>query len=373
MAAKKKPTVQTRRTLDEIVDAFNKDQGVPVVVRGAEMKDQEIMRCTSGNLAFDVMLGGGWALNQWHEIIGDESSGKTALALKTVAANMAIDPEYTCLWIAAESFVPEYAEAIGVDLTRMVVVEHNVMEDVYTIVLDAMDDRAVDIVVVDSLPALIGKDEEEKSMDEFVVGVGARLTGKFLRKSGKAQKRSLVDEDRPVLGLMINQWREKIGVMYGDPRTTPGGRAKNYHYFTRVEVKRDEWIVDSHKDKVGQTIVCTTRKNKSARPGLVAMVDFYFAKHGDFTTGQFDTLKQVVLMGVGADLITRAGAFYTYGTERWQGMDKLVAGIRDNPKLYTKLYRDVFKHYLPDVTPPEIVLPQAATTSVKRRVKRALK
>ncbi len=372
MAAKKKTEVRTRQGLDDLIAKFNKDKGDTIIVRGSDMKDQEIIRCTSGNLAFDVMLGGGWALNQWHEIIGDESSGKTALALKTVAANQAIDPNYTCLWIAAESFVPEYAVAIGVDLDRTVVVETNIMEDAYTLVLDAMDNRAVDCVVVDSLPALVSAEEEEKSMEDFVVGIGARLTGKFLRKSGKAQKRSLVEEDRPVLGLMINQWREKIGVMYGDPRTTPGGRAKNYHYFTRVEVKRDEWI-EVGKEKVGITIACTTRKNKSYRPGQVALIDFYFYDVPPFRMGQFDDIKQVAMMGIAAGMIERRGAYYMYGGTQWQGLERMSAGLREDPKLCQRLTTDVFKHFLPDATPPKVAVSSAPAVAKggKRVVRRA--
>jgi recombination protein RecA len=215
-------------TVEEIARAVNKKFGDEVVVQGSRISEK-LPRITTGMLAFDMMLGGGWPVNQWSEIVGDESSGKTAVAYKTIAANQALDPDWTALWVAAEEYVPEYAEAIGVDLDRLWVVETNVMEHAYDLVIRAQDNRAVDCVVLDSLPALVPGDEYERQMDEFTVGLGARLTGKFFRKSSKAQRRSLIEEERGCTGLIINQWREKIGVMWGDPRTTPGGKAKNFH------------------------------------------------------------------------------------------------------------------------------------------------
>jgi recombination protein RecA len=291
------------------------------------------------------MLGGGWPTNQWSEIIGNESSGKTAIAYKTIAANQALDPDYTALWVAAEDYVPQYAKAIGVDLDRLWVVENNVMEEVYDLVIRVLDNRAVDCIVIDSLPALIPSDEAEKSMEEFTMGLGARLTGKFLRKSGKAQKRSLIEDERGCTGLIINQWREKIGG-YGDPRITPGGKAKNFHYFVRAEVARDEWI--SQKDeKVGQTIKGRTLKNKSYRPQQTAVVDFYFADAYGFTLGEFDTIKDIVNICIAIDVITRAGAYYRFDGQQWQGKDALVQGVREDLDLQAKLTEIATNHFLP--------------------------
>ena len=315
-------------TLEEIARAVNKKFGEEVGVLGRRISEK-LPRITSGVLAFDMMLGGGWPVNQWSEIVGDESSGKTAVAYKTIAANQALDPNWTALWVAAEEYVPEYAEAIGVDLDRMWVVETNLMEHAYDLIIRSMDNRAVDCVVLDSLPALVPGDEYERQMDEFTVGLGARLTGKFFRKSAKAQKRSLLEEDRGCTGLIINQWRDKIGVMWGDPRTTPGGNAKNFHYFTRVEVKKDEWLKDG-KVAVGQTIKGRTIKNKTYRPQQQAVVDFYFADSGGFHVGDFDTIKDMVNIAIAYEVITRAGAFYSYQGEKWQGKEKVLEALRSD-------------------------------------------
>ena len=335
---------EQRETLASIIASVNKKYGEDIVIQGSEMRE-ELPRITTGVLAFDLMLGGGWPTNQWSEIIGDESSGKTAIAYKTIAANQALDPEFIAMWVAAEEFVPEYAKAIGVDLERLWVVETNVMEHAYDLVIRALDNRAVDCIVIDSLPALVPGDEAEKMMDEFSVGIGARLTGKFLRKSSKAQKRSLIHEERGCTGLIINQWREKIGVMYGDNRTTPGGRAKNFHYFTRVEVKRDEWL--KIKDEpVGQTIRGRTIKNKTYRPQQIAQVDFYFADASPFHFGDFDTIKDVVNICVAVDIIKRSGAYYAYGDQKWQGKDALLQGVREDIDLQNALRKEAMDYFL---------------------------
>ncbi len=296
-------------SLASIISTINKKYGEDLLIKGSDIKE-EVPRVTSGVLAYDLMLGGGWPINQWSEIIGEESSGKTALAYKTIAANQAINPDFVALWIAAEAYVPQYARAIGVDTERLWVVETNVMEQVYDLIIKALDNRAVDMIVVDSLPSLVPGDEAEKTMEEFTMGLGARLTGKFFRKSSKAQRRSLVNDDRPCTGLVINQWREKIGVMWGDNRTTPGGKAKNFHYFCRVEVKRDEWLKEKD-EAVGQTIKARTIKNKTYRPQQTAVVDFYFTKSGKFAFGEFDTVKDVVNISIALGLIGRAGPHYS--------------------------------------------------------------
>lgn len=335
---------EQRESLESIIASVNKKYGEEIIIKGSEIKE-ELPRITTGILAFDLMLGGGWPSNQWSEIIGDESSGKTAVAYKTIAANQALDPNWIAMWVAAEEFVPEYAAAIGVDLERLWVVETNVMEQAFDLIIRALDNRAVDCIVLDSLPALVPGDEAEKMMDEFTMGLGARLTGKFFRKSGKAQKRSLVEEDRPFTGLIINQWREKIGVMYGDNRTTPGGKAKNFHYYSRVEVKRDEWIKEKD-EPVGQSIKARTLKNKSYRPQQVAVVDFYFAETRGFRLGDFDTVKDVVNICIAIEVLKRAGAYYSYGDQKWQGKDAVLQAVREDLDLQRDLKKEATEFFL---------------------------
>ena len=326
-----------------VVNKINKDYGAGTIVLGSDIIASP-PRFTSGSLSIDVALGGGWPPNQWHEIIGEASNGKTALALKTVAANQRRDPEFTTIWVAAEEWVVGYAELCGVDASRVYVVSTNIMEEAYGAVIKFAESKAVDCIVVDSLPALVPSAEDDKEMEESTVGRGALLTNKFFRKVGKASKRSLVAPERPFIGIVINQYRMKIGVMYGDPRTTPGGLGKDYAFFTRTEVRRDEWIesgTGQEKRRVGQSIKARIIKNKSAAPSQVATVDFYFSEGETVPAGEFDFAKEVIAMGIINKVITRAGAYYRYAGRQWQGSDAMLSSIREEIDLKEALERDV--------------------------------
>lgn len=320
-------------TQEELVARHNKKYGPGTLVRGDQLRRLELPRVTTGSLSFDRMLGGGWPLNQWNEIIGNESQGKTVLALKTIAANQADNPDYQVLWVASEEWVGEWSLKLGIDPKRVILAETNIMEDAFEIILDFIDNQAVDAVVLDSYPALVPASEDEKAMVDWQQGLGARLMGKFMRKSNTAQRRSLIHEERDCLALIINQWREKIGIVYGDPRTTPGGKAKNFSYFTRVEVARDSWIEDMNKAKVGLTIKARTTKNKTAPNQRTGQVDFYFDDTPGFAAGEYDTVKEVFTLAVAHDIIVRGGAFYKYGETRWKGKDEVLVALRSEPDL----------------------------------------
>ena len=317
--------------------------GSGTIVLGSEIIDQS-ERMTTGSIAVDVALGGGWPVNQWHELIGEASNGKTALALKAIAANQKRDPEFTTVWVAAEQWVPGYAEMCGVDSSRVYVISTNIMEEAYEAVIEIVGTKAVDCIVIDSLPALVPSSEDEKQMEESTVGRSALLTNKFFRKVGLASKRSLTEPERPFIGIIINQWRSKIGVMYGDPRTTPGGLGKDYAFFTRMEIRRDEWIVagpGQDKRRIGQAIKVRVLKNKSAPPSQVAVVDFYFSIGGDIAAGEFDFAKEILSIGILNKVITRAGAYYRYAERQWQGQDGMLSSIREEIELKEALERDV--------------------------------
>jgi recombination protein RecA len=132
--------------------------------------------------------------------------------------------------------------------------------------------------------------------------------------------------------------------MWGDNRTTPGGKAKNFHYFCRVEVKRDEWLKEKD-ETVGQTIKGRTIKNKTHRPQQSAVIDFYFADSENYSFGSFDVVKDMVNIGIASGLIERAGAFYSYDGQKWQGKDKVLDGVREDLGLQEKLRGEVFAKY----------------------------
>lgn len=326
-----------------IAAEINKKHGNGTVVLASDANDL-VPRVPSGSLGLDLILGGGWPANQWVEIIGDPSSGKTALALKTIAANQARDPDWIAVWIAAEKWVSQYAEMCGVDLHRVLVVETNIMEDAYDAAIRFAESKEIDCIVIDSLPALVPMAEDEKDMEGSTVGRGALLTGKFFRKVGKATKRSLVEAERPVLGIVINQWRMKIGAMYGDPRTSPGGVGKDYAYFVKVDVRRDEWIeagTGADKRRVGQAIKIRTTKNKTAPAQQVAYLDFYFDNGGQCSPGHYDTAKEVTSLAVLEHIIERRGPYYRFDERQWRGMDALLTAVNDDADLYDRLAVEV--------------------------------
>lgn len=339
---------------------INKEHGDGTICFGSDMRIAK--RFTSGSLAVDIALGGGWPGNQWVEVYGKESHGKTYLVLKTLAANQKADPNFLCLWVAAEHYDVDQAEALGVDNDRVLVLPTQAMELAYQKMLEFATDRSVDMIVLDSYPALVPDEEAEKDMDEATMALGARLTGKFFRKSGAATKRSMTNpEDRPILGMVINQLRDAIGKFspHGTPTTTPGGNAKNYAFYTRVEVKRDEFILEPRPGKgkvaVGQVIKVKTIKNKSAAPQQIATVHAYFrdAPFLGFRRGEYDLVTEIVTLGILYDVIKRGGAYFNihngeYDANgkpklRFLGKDPLIQAIREDVGLQEELYRKVLE------------------------------
>lgn len=340
---------------------INKDLGGEAVLIASDIKVAR--RFTSGALGIDVALGGGWPANQPIEVIGYESHGKTAIVLKTIAANMAADPDFTVFWLASEPFDTDQAAALGVDVSRVIVHTTQAMEEAYEIILQFLESRAVDCVVLDSYPAMIADEEAEKGMDEAVMALGARATGKFFRKAGKALRRDLTgEEDRPVLFFFINQFRDKIGAFspMGTPKTTPGGNAKNYAFYVRVEVSRAEFIDEKVpgkgvKNRVGQTIKLKTLKNKAAAPQQVATIDFFFrdAPVLGFERGEYDEVKDISTMAILFDVIQRRGAYFQFENgetapdgkplHRWQGKDATLDAIRSDLTLQAAIKAEVLE------------------------------
>lgn len=342
--------------MDKSAQAFiakvNKALGEELLVGADELVVPR--RFTSGSLSLDVILGGGWPGNQFVELIGRESAGKTLVAFKTIAANQALDPDFKALWVAAEHYDSEQATALGVDNARVIVAPTQQMETAFQVMLEALESKDFDCIVLDSFPALLPSEEDEKAMDEFTTAVGARLLNKFIRKAGKASMRSHDGSERPFIGIIINQFRDKIGgfARFGTPQTSPGGNGKNYFFYARVEVIRDEYITEKRpgiKDavKVGQTIKLRTLKNKSAAPQQVASVDAYFRgapfTGAGFTRGEFDTSKEYIAMGKLFGVIGRAGAYYSYAGQRWQGEAAVAAALSEDDKLRDSLAADVLE------------------------------
>lgn len=331
-----------------VVREVNKKYGADSLVLGSDMAIPG--RFTSGSVGLDVALGGGWPANQWAEIVGYESAGKTMLALKTIAANQALNPDYTAFWLAAEHYDEQQATALGVDNDRVVVAPTQELETGLEFVLKALESKAFHGIVIDSLPALISKEESEKEMKDSVVGVNARLFNKFWRKAGSVGKRDIRGSEPPFHGMIINQYREKIGVMYGDPKTSPGGNGKNYFFFARVEVKRLEYLSEKRpgiKDpvKVGQAVRFTIIKNKSAAPQQRALVDYYFrgAPFAGFRRGDYDIGKDFTTTGRLLRVVTGTRRWPVYRGDTYNGTVELEQRIWEDLDFRRQMREDILE------------------------------
>lgn len=354
--------------LDALVTKVNSKLKSQVLIKGSDLKHVTFQRSPTGSYSFDLMLGGGWPLNCWNEVIGNESNGKTVLVLKSIAAAQKVNPDHETLWIASEDFNIPWAEQLGVDMDRVTLGVTNAMEEAYEIVIDAYQGRAADSIIIDSYPALIPESEFEGEMKDWLPGLGARLTNKFMRKSGNAQRRSLTEEDRPCLGIVINQWREKIGVMHGDPRTTPGGKGKNFQYLTRVEVVRQDWLTEG-KTKVGIEMKARTIKNKTAPPQRIGQVDFYFADKLPFRQGDYDTGKELANIAASHDIIEKKGSWFHYGGEKWNGYDAMYAALREDLTMQEKMMAEVYDLVLHTPVPSIEPEPTSPARKINRRKK----
>lgn len=296
-------------------------------------------RQSSGILSLDVALGGGWPANRWIEIVGESSASKTTSILHTIATNQALNPDYSVFWVASEPYNPEWAAEAGVDNDRVTVFEHNNMELCFQKVLDAAKENIYDCIVIDSYPAMIASDEEEKDMNGFTVGGGARRVGQFFRKIPDTYS-----DERPYVGFFVNQYRDKIGGFspYGTPKTEPGGKAKNYQFYQRLKVALDEVIEESRdgqgKVAVGQRVKFEVTKNKAGAPRRTATADMYFDyTENGFRPGEYDKVRDVITMAITYKIITRAGAWFNYGEEKWQGKDAMVLALREEPALLEEI------------------------------------
>lgn len=351
-----------------VMTKINKSYGPGSIITGAQIVKPLRQTITSGSLSFDAALGGGWACGHWAEIIGHESVGKTFIVLKCIAANQKIDPNFTTVWYATEDFSVEYAEMLGVDVSRVLIQNEVIMERVFQSAHDFLQTKAIDCMVVDSLPFLVSEREDDGNMDEFQPGHAAILTGKFFRKSqGKIKRRLDLEEERTCTGLIINGWRDTF-VKYGDPRVAPGGKGKNFVFYQRVDISRTEWITDTRKRPVGQTMQLRNIKNKIARPRLVGEVDAYVTDFRDHKAGSFDLGKDVASAAIAYDVIKKDQSYYLFGDEEWYGKPKLFTAVQTDPKLRARVRKEVLKAAAAPLPPTSQRRPSRAKGSTKKSV-----
>ena len=305
-------------------------------MRMGEKGAMQIESVSTGALALDVALGiGGLPRGRVTEIFGPESSGKTTLALHVVAEAQRTGG--VCAYIDAEHALdPIYARAIGVDVDEMLISQPDTGEQALEIADVLIRSGAIDVVVIDSVAALTPRAEIEGEMGDTHVGLQARLMSQALRKltANLNKTRSLC--------IFINQLREKIGVMFGSPETTPGGRALKFYSSVRLDIRRIESIKNG-AEAVGNRTRVRVVKNKTAPPFRTAEFDIMYSQ-GISREGS------VLDLAVGLDIVKKSGAWYTYeGDQIGQGRENVKTFLRENPALVLEMAGKVTERLLPQV------------------------
>lgn len=323
---------EKKAALDAALKKIEKNFGKGAVMRMGDKVDTQISTIPTGSLALDAALGvGGYPRGRIIEIYGPESSGKTTVALHAVAEVQKRGG--TAAYIDAENAMdPAYAQALGVDIDSLILSQPNTGEEGLQIADTLISSGAIDIVVVDSVAALVPRAEIEGDMGDSHVGLQARLMSQALRKlSGTISKTKTI-------ALFINQIREKVGVMFGNPETTPGGRALKFYSTIRLEVRRAEQIKQG-SEVIGNRAKLKVVKNKVAPPFRVAQVDIMYGK-GISQTGE------LIDMAVEKDIVDKAGAWYSYGDDRiGQGRENAKQYLEDHPDIYEDIKTRVRKAY----------------------------
>lgn len=331
---------ERQKALDVALKKIEKDFGKGAIMRMGDDLNTQISTVSSGSLALDNALGvGGFPRGRIVEIYGPESSGKTTVALHAVAEVQ--KQGGTAAYIDAENAMdPAYATALGVNIDDLLLSQPDTGEQGLEIADALVSSGAVDIVVVDSVAALVPRAEIEGEMGDSHVGLQARLMSQALRKlSGSINKTKTI-------ALFINQIREKVGIMFGNPETTPGGRALKFYSTIRLEVRRAEQIKDG-TDVIGNRTKIKVVKNKVAPPFKIALVDIMYG-HGISQTGE------LVDMAVDKDIIDKSGSWYSYGDERiGQGRENAKAYLANNPDKMEEIKQKVRAAYGMDGKPED--------------------
>lgn len=304
-----------KAALEQALKQIEKNFGKGSIMKLGEKTDLEIATSSSGSLALDAALGvGGYPRGRIIEIYGPESSGKTTVALHAIAEVQANGGQ--AAFIDAEHALdPIYAQKLGVNIDELLLSQPDTGEQALEIAEALVRSGAIDIIVVDSVAALVPKAEIEGDMGDSHVGLQARLMSQALRKLSGAINKS------KTIAIFINQVREKIGVMFGNPETTPGGRALKFYSSVRLEVRRAEAIKQGN-DIVGNRTKIKIVKNKVAPPFRTAEVDIMY---GEGISKEGETVD----LGVELDIVQKSGSWYAYGDER-------LGQGRENAKQYLK-------------------------------------
>ena len=320
------------KALEQVLNDIEKQFGKGSIMRLGESKHMEVDTCSSGSLSLDIALGvGGYPKGRIIEIYGPESSGKTTFALHAIAEVQKVGGR--AAFIDAEHALdPAYAKNLGVNINELLLSQPDTGEQALEICEALVRSEAVSIIVIDSVAALVPQAEIDGEMGDSHVGLQARLMSQALRKLSGA-----IDKTKTIC-IFINQLREKVGVMFGNPETTPGGRALKFYSTIRMEVRRTEQI------KVGDSVVGSKTsvkivKNKVAPPFKTAFVDIMYGE-GVSKEGE------LIELAANANIIEKSGAWFSYNGEKiGQGKENVKLLLKENKKLCEEIEAKTREYY----------------------------
>ena len=321
-----------KKALDKALKDIEKSFGKGSIMRLGEKVDTKISTIPSGSLALDIALGvGGYPRGRIIECYGPESSGKTTVALHAIA-EVQKQGGLAAFIDAEHALDPDYAAALGVNIDELLLSQPDTGEQGLAIADALVTSGAVDIIVIDSVAALVPRAEIDGEMGDAHVGLQARLMSQALRKlSGNVNKTKTIC-------FFINQLREKVGIMFGNPETTPGGRALKFYSTVRLEVRKAE-LIKNGSEVIGSRAKIKVVKNKVASPFKEALVDIVYGKG-------ISKVGELVDMAADLDIVNKAGSWYSYGEARiGQGREAAKQYLLDNPEVQAEIEARVRAHY----------------------------
>ena len=304
--------------LNEALKQIEKQYGKGSIMKLGDRGNVDIDVISTGSLAIDNCLGvGGLPRGRIIEIYGPESSGKTTLALQAIASCQ--KDGGTAAFIDAEHAIdPKYAKALGVDIDELILSQPDSGEQALEITEVLIKSGAIDLIVIDSVAALVPQAELDGEMGDANVGLHARLMSKAMRKLAGAMNANNCTT------IFINQLREKVGVMFGNPETTTGGRALKFYSTIRIEVRKSEAIKNG-SDVVGNKVNIKVSKNKVAPPFKTCQVEIYYGEG-------ISHVSEIISLGVELGIIEKAGSWFSYNGEKiGQGQEAVRAFLKANP------------------------------------------
>lgn len=316
------------KALKMAIEKIEKDFGKGSIMRLGDKPAVDVDVIPTGALALDIALGvGGVPRGRIIEIYGPESSGKTTLA-QHIVAECQKKGGIAAFVDAEHALDPEYARALGVNIDELLIAQPDTGEQALEITEELVRSGAVDIVVVDSVAALVPKDEIEGAMEDKQMGLQARLMSKALRKLT-----GIIGKTNTTV-IFINQLRMKIGVVYGNPETTTGGNALKYYASVRMEIRRVESLKKDSED-IGNHVKVKVVKNKVAPPFRQAEFDIIFGKG-------ICKVRNLLDVAVNLDIIKKAGAWFSYNDEKiGQGREKAKDYLNSNPAILEEVERKI--------------------------------